>query len=388
MIRENCFHLNKSLRYLVFGDVHLGNTRNKAVNIIRNIDKFFDNYSSTSPYAGLDAIFIEGDLFDALISYSSTDALEVTIWLGRFMRFCARHGIVLRILKGTPKHDREQAKMSEAVYKLIDVPLDFRYIDTLHVEKIESLGISVLYVPDEWTAQTKPTYNQALQLLEEAGLAQVDIAVMHGAFRYQLPMAPDTVPKHDENDYLAIVRYFINIGHVHSFSVFERIIASGSFDRMFHGEEEPKGATLMTLSPDGNSFMFLENKEAKIFKTIHIKTKDVDKAIEQIRKIVDKLPDDSYVRIKTVRDNPIYQAFDQLPMLFPMVNWEKKTEEDEEDSYQIINSAVTLNQDYTPVNIDRNNIVSMLTDVIMSKYQLNPKQQDILRITLETTNEP
>src|SRR4051812_37455735 len=107
--------IDRPIRYLVFGDVHLGNTRNKASNIIKNIDEFFHHYTDASPYCDLDAIFIEGDLFDALISYSSKDALETTIWMGRFQRFCKRNKIILRILKGTPKHDREQAKMSEAV---------------------------------------------------------------------------------------------------------------------------------------------------------------------------------------------------------------------------------------------------------------------------------
>lgn len=379
--------LDRMIRYLVFGDVHLGNTRNKAVDIIKNIDEFFHWYADTSPYCDLDAIFVEGDLFDALISYSSRDALEVTIWMGRLMRFCSRHNIVLRFLKGTPKHDREQLKMSEAVYGMLNTPLDFRYIDTLHIEYISTLGLHVLYVPDEWTAETKTTLEQVKTLMYDEHLTQVDIAIMHGAFRYQLPMAPDTVPKHDESEYLSLVRYYINIGHVHDFSTYERIIASGSFDRMFHGEEDPKGATLMTLRPEGCSFEFIENKGAKIFKTVEVKTKDVDKAMKQVHKVVEKLPTDSYVRLKAAKDNPLYQAFDQLQIAFPTVNWSKLTDEDEEDGYQLINSAITLDANYTPVDINKSNIVKMIIESIEAKYSLSPHKLQILKTTLEKTNE-
>jgi len=378
--------LKKVLKYLVLGDVHLGHERNRTVDVIRNLDHYFGWYTDKSPFCQLDAIFIAGDLFDHLLNFSSTDVHEIQLWLSRLMRFCSRHNIVLRILEGTPSHDRKQSKVADVVYDLLKCELDFRYIDTLHVEHIESLDLNVLYVPDEWTADTELTLTQAKELIKEAGLEQVDIAIMHGAFAYQLPMAPNTVPKHNEAEYLGLVERFIHIGHVHNFSTFDRIIAEGSFDRLAHGEEEAKGAVVATLSPDGDSFDFIENKEARIFKTIELKSKDLEKSMAEIKKILAKIPENSFVRIKSTKDHPVYQAFDELKSFWPMYTFSKSTTEDDQDSYQLINNAVELDREFTPIHIHRDNIVSLLTQAVLSKHSLNPRQREILNNTLESTN--
>lgn len=378
--------VKRKLTYLVLGDVHLGHEKNKTVEIIRNLDEYFGWYTDKSPFANVDAIFIAGDLFDRLLNFPSTDSHEIQLWLGRLMRFCARRKIVLRLLEGTPSHERKQSKISEIIFSFLEDKPDFRYIDTLHVEYIEALGIRVLYVPDEWTASTDLTLRQAKELIANEGVDQVDIAIMHGAFGYQLPMAPATVPRHNEGEYLSLVKHFINIGHVHNFTTYERIIAEGSFDRIAHGEEEPKGGTLMTISPQGDSFDFVENKRAKIFKTIELRSTDVDKSMEQIRKVLAKIPDDSYVRIKSTKDHPVYQAFEELKTKFPMFNFSKTTKEDEQDVYDLINAAVTLDASYIPVHIHRDNIVSLVRDAVINKYSLTDAQLGILNSTLESTN--
>lgn len=379
--------IRRKLKYLVIGDVHLGHEKNRTVDIIRNLDSYFGNYSGKHEFAQLDAIFIAGDLFDRLLNYPNPDVHEIELWLGRLMRFCARHDIVLRILEGTPSHDRKQSKSSEIIYSFLEKKPDFRYIDTLHVEYIESLGLRVLYVPDEWTASTELTLHQTRELIANEGIDQVDIAIMHGAFAYQLPMAPATVPKHSEADYLSLVKHFIHIGHIHNFSVFERIIAEGSFDRIAHGEEDPKGGVVATLDPEnGDSFDFVENKTAKVFKTIEVRNPDVDKCMEMIRKATAKVPDDSYIRIKTTKDHPIYQAFDELKLKFPMLNFTKMTKEDERDNYELIASVVTLDQSYTPIQIHRENIVGLVRDAVLSKNPLTDRQLQTLNSTLESTN--
>lgn len=358
----------KDLKYLVLSDIHLYHDRNKTSEIIRNLDIYFDWYSDKSPFSKVQIIFIAGDLFDRLLNFACEEGREISLWLGRLMDFCRRYRIVLRILEGTPSHDRKQSKNSETIYRLIcertNDHFDFRYIDTLHIERIESLDFTVLYVPDEWTSSTDVTFGQVETLMQEAGLEQVDIAIMHGAFAYQLPMAPKTVPKHNEAAYLSIVKNFISIGHVHKFSTFERIVAQGSFDRLAQGEEEPKGGVLVTLSQEGNTFDFIENKGAKIFKTIQLKYKDVERSLAQISKVVEKVPDNSYIRIRTTKDHPVYLAFDEIQLHFPMVTLSKITSEDEKDAYELISSAVVLDKSYTPINIHRDNIIPMLTEAI------------------------
>lgn len=303
------------------------------------------------------------------------------------MRFCARHKIKLRILEGTPSHDWKQSKIANAVYELIKEDLDFKYVSTLFIEYIADFNCHVLYVPDEWNASTDVTLKQVRDMMAEMYLTEVDIACMHGSFGHQLPAAAHNAPRHDSAAYLALVRHFITIGHIHVHSVFERILAQGSFDRISHNEEEPKGAVLFNISEkNGDTFSFIENKGAKIFKTIILKSKDLEKSLLQIEKVVAKIPDNSYVRIKATKDHPLYVAFDELKIKFPMYTFTKTNLEDEEDSTLIVNNAVTLDKEYNPITINRDNIVALIMDGVRSKHNLEPNKSALLSALLESNN--
>lgn len=381
--------LFRTIKYLVIGDVHLGSERTKTVFIIKNLDEFFDNYRDDGRFANIDTIYIAGDLFDKSLSLTSDDAYEILLWMGRLMRFCYRRKIALRVLRGTPSHDREQSKLSEVMYHFMvksDQDFDFKYVDTLFIEKNEKLGLNILYVPDEWNSNNDTTLQQVKELMRSEGLNQLDIAVMHGSFKYQLPFAPPSVPMHDESAYLALVKYNISIGHVHEFSVFDRIVAEGSFDRLNHGSEDPKGGVLFTIDENGSRYEFIENKTAKVYKTIELKNKDLEKSLAQISKGTLKLPMDSYVRIKTTKDHPVYQAFSEVQAKFPSFNFTKLTKEDERDNYELIASTVSLDNGYVPIHIHRDNIVNLVTETIMSKHVLTERQKLLLNRTLEQTN--
>ena len=379
----------KPIRYLVISDVHLGNGRTKTRFIVQNLDEFFDHYRKDSRFAHIDAIFIAGDLFDKSLSLTSDDAYEILSWMGRLMRFCFNQSIALRILRGTLSHDREQAKLSEVMYDYFvkaGQPFDFKYVDTLCVEKNEKLNLNILYIPDEWNAKNEVTLQQAKDLLVAESLGQYDIAIMHGSFKYQLPYAPASIPMHDEESYLSIVKYNISVGHVHEFSQYGRIVAEGSFDCLNHGSEGAKGGVLFTIDDQGSRFEFIENKRSKIYKTIELKHKDVDKSMAHISKIVFKYPADSYIRIKTTKDHPLYKAFTELQNQFPSYNFEKLTKEDEADSYELIAQTVNLGDGYVPIHIHRDNIVQLLKETILNKHVLTETQQRLLNSTLEQTN--
>lgn len=379
----------KKVKILYLSDIHLGNERNKASSIIKNLDNFFDHYTDNSRFANIDAIMLAGDLFDKGLSFSSTATFESLEWMGRLMRFCYRRKIALRILRGTISHDREQPKVSEIIYRQMKEAgkdFDFRYVDTLCVEFMEKIQRNVLFVPDEWNADNAVTLKQVKQLMAEMNLKTVEVATMHGSFKYQLPGAPETIPMHSEPDYLSLVTEHIGIGHVHKYSVFEHIVPQGSFDRLAHGEEEPKGGVLVTLSDSGPFHEFIENKGAKIFKTVEVKHKDVDRSMEQLRKAVRNLPDDSYVRVKTTKDHPLYRAFDMVQKEFFNLNFEKKSIEEIEDDYELISSMTSSDFGYTAIPIHRDNIIGLITDAVNNKRVLNPEQKLILQQTLEQIN--
>ena len=366
--------MTKELKYLVLSDLHLGHAKNKSRDIIFNLNIFFDDYTPKSQFTDLDIIFIAGDLFDGLLDLSSSDIHEASLWLSRLMNFCARFNIKLRILEGTPSHDWRQSKIAETIACIIKLPLDFKYINTLHIEYLEDLQSYILYMPDEWTANAELSFSQVQTLLHEMQISQVDIAIMHGLFNYQLKHIVGNIQKHNEYDYLGIVKHFINIGHIHTFSTYERIIAQGSFDRLCHGEEEPKGAVLCTISDKEDSFSFIENKHAKIFKTIELKSNDLEVSFKKIDRVISKLPDNSHVRIKAKKDNPIYTNLDELKLKYPMIYFSKVSIEDIEEEYHLINTSADLSKEYSPIAITSENVRELLLTEINNKYKLTDKQ--------------
>jgi hypothetical protein len=373
--------MTSNINYLVLSDVHLGHKRNETKFIVNNLDNFL---FKDNDFSYLNIIFIAGDLFDSLLDLSNDDISLSLAWLSRLFHFCHKHSIKLRILEGTPSHDWKQSKEAKTIYHILKLPVDFMYVDTLHIEYLKDLGLHILYVPDEWTSSTKTTFDQVKVLLKENHIQQVDIAIMHGLFNYQMTGVVGNIQKHNEADYLSIVKYFINIGHIHTFSSYERIIAQGSFDRLSHGEEEPKGAVVCTLVENriDNYFVFIENKLARTFKTIELKSKDLDVCLNKIDKVVKKLLPNSYVRIKANKDHPVYTAFDQIKSKYYELFFSKTSLEDEEE-YLLIKNNLQIDSNYTPLTITKENIKTLLLEQINSKYKLTDKQFTIFDNLLE-----
>lgn len=371
------FH--RDLSYLVISDVHLGHRNTTAKQIIANLDAYFGYYVPTHAFTQLDVLFIAGDLFDAALLFTQDEIAHIQGWMYRLYDFCSKHQIKLRILEGTPSHDNFQCRNFLTMAERYGRDLDFKYIETLHIEKMDDLGLSVLYVPDEWMGGvTSKTQEQVDILLKESMLSKVDIAIMHGMFTYQVPELTKESLKHSEIYYLDIVKYFICIGHVHGFSTFDRIIAQGSFDRLAHGEEAAKGGVLCYLSKEGNhGYVFIENKTAKIYKTVTIRHTDLDKAVSQLSNVLDKLPPESYVRIKAKKDHPILQGLNTFKAGYPFIHFSKLSQEDEETE-KMIKEYVDNETDYIPVNINRDNIVELLTTEIIGRYRLDDNQLEIL----------
>ena len=368
--------MNKeTIRYLAISDIHLGHPRNTTNEIISALDTFFDGYRSTSD---LDIIFIVGDLFDRLLDFSSDESNAATMWAARLMDYCGRYKIKLRILEGTPSHDWGQSEIFNTLHQVSKIPIDMKYFNSLQIELMDDLGISVLYVPDEWRSTTEQTFQDVKEQLAIHGLKQVDIAMMHGNFNYQLPIQAVKAPRHSEENYLAIVKYFISIGHIHTSSVNSRILAQGSFDRLSHGEEEVKGAMRCEIHQDGTGeYYFIENKCAKIFKTIPLRTLDVDQCVQQIDRLTSKFPTDSYVRIKAKRDHPVIIGFDEIKKRFPHFVMSKiTTEEEEENKFSLIDETQAV-PDYIPITITKDNIQTLLFAEIKQKYDLSSQQLSI-----------
>ena len=355
-----------SISFAAFGDIHLGHRKNKTADIVKAIDHFFGHYTKDFD---LDIIFLEGDVFDRLLDFPSDDVMEATIWIHNFLKYCERFKIKLRVLEGTPSHDWKQSSMFETKMITNKFDVDFKYVTSISVEFIQDLGISVLYVPDKAATAPEKIYEEVQEVLQANNLTQVDMACMHGMFKYQAPPGI-RIPAHMESDYLSIVKHFILIGHVHTASVYKRILAAGSFDRLTHGEEAAKGAVFGTISDvEEDTFNFIENKLARKFITINIKHDDIESAIAAIEKKVTKLPTWSHVRLRGKKLNPVMIAFEEVAKRFPTLYMTKITLEEEADKAE---ANQTEDQDpeqkYSGISITRENIVQLLLDGVRKRY--------------------
>ncbi len=355
--------IKKKVVYLVLSDVHLGHPRNKTTNIINNLIAYFNNFSDRSDLAKLDILFIAGDLLDRLIDAGSDDLYEILIFAQALVNFCKRNRIRLRILEGTPSHDRRQSRLITSIASVMNNGADVKWISTVLIEKIEELDLSILYVPDEFTSSTEITKEIVKDVLKQNNLNQVDIAIMHGMFKYQMANIPGKHDVHDEDFYLSIVKHFINIGHIHTFSTFLRIIAQGSFDRLTQNEEEKKGAVKVTIRDDKKDYYeFIPNNNAKVFKTITLQSNDVDDALRQIQIEMKKVPDDSYIRIRGPKLHPLFNSFGELKRHYPFIHLNKITFEEETEHDSVKQKAEITS--YSVVEIRPENVVNLILNEI------------------------
>lgn len=368
---------NKLIKYLVLGDIHLGNPLNPTNNIVNNLRDFW--LTNHKLIKDCDIIFLEGDLFHKLLSNNSDDYILAMEWLSEMIMYCSTFKIKLRILEGTPSHDWRQAKVVNNIITKLNVVIDFKYVQTLYIENMLDLGLTVLFVPDEYKHDANDVYEDVLALLKENNLTQVDIAVMHGQFDYQLPMVK-LISSHDENKYLDIVKYFITINHIHTSSVFKRIIAPGSFDRLAHGEEEDKGGMFITIDKKGVSqYVFLKNVKAKIFKTLNYATKTLDEIMLLFKKDIKKIPIGSGVRLIVGYDSTITKAVKEFKKQY----LDYKIDIDNTKNKQlIVGEKITATPTIVSFSITKENVLSLLHGEL-EKHKLDSSAIDIINSEIE-----
>lgn len=356
---------SKTLKLAVISDIHLGHRKNRSSKIINNFEDAIFNDPSNSE---LDIIFLAGDIFDSLLDLNSPDLDDIDFWICRLLRFCNTHDIVLRVLEGTPSHDWTQPERFITLAKIMKLKnLDIDYIDNVAIEYIEKFDINILYVPDEIQPTTEKTLALVKNALLNKGLDKVDFAIMHGQFEYQLPEHIKNIPRHNSKDYLDIVKHYIFIGHIHTHSVKDRIIAQGSFDRLKHGEEEPKGYVKAFINKDNKEYFFIENKNARTYKTIDCSKLDLEDSFNLIKKIANGLKADSCVRVSALSKHPILTNMEELIRLYPTMVWTKHIKKDKtkEELDKVIAEEEIL---YVPVTISKDNLLDLIRPRLESNF--------------------
>lgn len=360
-------------QYLVMSDVHLGHKTNYTSDIVKNIFTMLKDLKE-SQIKELSCIFIAGDLFDSKISMKSEDAVQIMHFWSVLCSFCERNKIALRLLEGTPSHDAWQGRVLSKSAEL-KRNLNFKYIETLFIEDFS--GINILYVPDEWRPTSKETQAEVEELLKSKGLEKADLAIMHGMFRYQSPVEKTFKLCHDEEFYLSVVKTFINIGHIHTYSKYSRIVAQGSVDRLRHNEEEKKGFSIMKIDGDKLSHFFIENKNAKQYVTVKLLSDDIDVCLEKVYKAIKQLKPNACLQIKAKRKHPFFNCIDELQKNYPLLNITKNAE-DEKNLVEHVSKTIA----YIPLAITPENICSLIEKEV-GDADMNDERIKILRQELD-----
>lgn len=358
------------LRIASISDIHLNHRRTKTEFIIQNLNTYFSNDEFLSQ---VDLLVFVGDVFDDLISMSNEDVSLIQSWIAKCLRLCARYNVCVRVLEGTPSHDRNQSNtfvtINEIHAKNGASEVDLKYVKTLSIEHITRFGIDVLYVPDEWNHDTADTLVEVKTLLKTKGLTQVDYTFLHGCFNYQIPEITKQNIKHNEPDYLALTKHLIFVGHVHKHSRFERIYSNGSFDRLAQNEEEAKGFLYAIVDGSDYTVKFIVNKTAKRYVSIKSYHDDLADSLKMIDKKVANLPNGSYVRVETSYLNPISGGVDTLKVRWPLFNWsvEIKEKGNTEKITSLVDDVV-----YTPIIINKETLYNLVIDRL-APFNLHPE---------------
>lgn len=335
-------------------DIHCGHKKTTTEWVIKTLRREFPDTVSTH---ALDLILFGGDFFDQLLHLNQYDVPMILEWAGLFFQMAEQHQIEVYFLEGTPSHDWRQQRLLEVLKVLGHGRNHVHFVDELSIVHNARLGIDILFVPDEWRPEPDDTWMEVRQLLLEKGLEKVDFTVLHGAFDFQLP-AHVTVPKHTAERYQNITRHRVFGAHIHTPSVHGNIRVNGSLERLAHNEEEDKGHWRVRFK-DGevDHEKFVVNKHAKIYRTIDCTKTELDEALTLVRKEVQAMPDDSHVRIRANKGEPVLASLDVLRKQFPQIHWSTKAIEVEEIQQNLL---VDLRATYSQVQITPENIQELL----------------------------
>lgn len=306
----------KTINCAFLSDVHLGHRKTPTAHLLKALDDIFPDGHET---ADLDLIIIAGDLFDKGLHYTDPNVRLIERWAIRFLRKCRKYKIALRILEGTHAHDMGQSSSFLTFNEAARLGVDLRYVDRLEIEDMDSLGLSLLYLPDEWRVDPDETWLDVKEVM--GSRAKVDLVIMHGMFDHQVPEGAFVHP-HRRSRYESLVRHYIVVGHIHQPSCMGKVLAPGSLDRLAHGEEGQKGHWRATLhsDPEQDKVSFYENALAFPYRTLDCRQLGFDAAVEKVSAI-GTLPPGAFVRLQVQASADSGALFQWCKKNFPFYNW-------------------------------------------------------------------
>lgn len=351
------------MNYAVFSDIHLGHLKTPTEHIIKS----FKDSILIEENKKLDVFFIAGDLFDRLLDLNSKEVYYIIEFFNYLLNYCYENDILLRVLEGTPGHDWQQSSILVKINDIRKHKCDLKYFKVLDIEYIERFNKYVLYIPDEWTNSHNELEKQIKEKLNFYSISQVDIAILHGQFKYQLAGKNYNGFYFKEEYFLKLVKGYIHVGHYHMYTTFDRILANGSLERLAHGEEHPKGYIIV----NDDKYTFVENKNSYTYATLNI-TKAT--TIEKLDKLIHRYSKNSYIRLLLNKDHPFNINFNEIKLRYLDYHLKKVIKEHISESnsltYIISDSELEVSDVFT---IDAD-IYNLLINSVNSKNVLTEQE--------------
>lgn len=345
------------MRILWSSDQHTVHQKTPTSHILKNLSTFFylDNDLDK-----VDMVIFGGDFMHRSVETYNEGLFEIMDWINEFLLRCSKHNVKVRFLEGTSSHDWGQPK--HFTYSAPENS-DVKYIDEISVETFPEFDdLTMLYVPDNLgKITTDAIWEMALDVLNKAGLKKVDLIPFHGAFTYQLP--PQAQHHcHMQERWESIVKYGIFAGHIHTPSHRGKIYCSGSFDRIAHSEEHPKGGYIITLDKKKEFFeaTFYENKRAMPYLTIKVgDSESIEELILRIHHFIkdNKLNQKAFIRVRGGISDIVNPVINVLTTEYPNIGF---TADNEKSDDILLDEKMFVSDQYVGVTLTKDNLFSAL----------------------------
>lgn len=270
------------MNILVLSDVHLAPRTIPNDHVIESLRIMFTD----DRMRRADALFLPGDLWDRAVGGTdlAAEKNECLDWVTELLRQSKRTNTPIRAVKGTPFHDWDQMQWLVKQNELCEIGADIRYFDDVHLEKDPTLGVWIGYIPDAIRDRPEQVYDELVEKMKTLGCDKIDYILAHGFFDFQNTYGS---PAYDTVLFSELVRYGIFCGHDHGSKTSLKVWVPGSFERLAHGEEYPKGILNSRVIKGVHHVTFIENENAAWLRSVRLNSVHDDLLIRRVEAAID-----------------------------------------------------------------------------------------------------